>query len=114
VSCKRRQKSITPAAEAQAATSNNLTVSAAAEMLGVSSKLVYKMFATGKLQGHRVESRVVIYRESVQAVIDAGRNGTARTTTEGQQPGPEPARKRRRPAARGPAAPVVTGFRFLP
>jgi excisionase family DNA binding protein len=86
----------------------------AADMLGVSNKLVYKMFSSGKLQGHRAESRVVIYRDSVEAVIAAGRNGQAQTAAGGQQSGSGTARRKRRPAVKRLAASAATGFRFLP
>jgi excisionase family DNA binding protein len=99
----RRTKRRRPGEVAENA-SNNLTVTQAAALLGVSAKLVYKMFDSGKLQGHRVGSRVVIYRDSVGAVIAAGRNspptdasvGPQAGSTEGRQAGAEPAPKKRR------------------
>jgi excisionase family DNA binding protein len=86
----------------------------AADMLGVSNKLVYKMFSSGKLQGHRVESRVVIYRDSVEAVIAAGRNGQSQVAGDGRQPGTDAAPRKRRSATMRRVASAGAGFRFLP
>jgi excisionase family DNA binding protein len=76
--------------------SNNLTVSEAAALLGVSAKLVYKMFDAGKLQGHRVASRVVIYRDSCEAIIAAGRNAPPVDAAAGREPVTATAPKKRR------------------
>jgi hypothetical protein len=57
---------------------------------------------------------VVIYRDSVQAVIDAGRNAPPTDAGAAPQTGAEPAPKKRRRTAKRPTAPAATGFRFLP
>ena len=108
----RRTKRRRPGEVAENA-SNNLTVTEAAALLGVSAKLVYKMFDSGKLQGHRVESRVVISRDSVQAVIAAGRNAPPTDDAAGPQTSAEPAPKKRRRSVKRPATAAATGFRFL-
>jgi excisionase family DNA binding protein len=97
-----------------AAVSNNLTVSEAAALLGVSCKLVYKEFYAGRLQGHRVASRVVIYRDSVEAVIAAGRNAPPAAGGAGPEAPETAPKKARRRAATRRVAPAATGFRFLP
>ena len=94
-----------------------VTVRQAAEALGVSIKLVYKLFHAKRLRGIKVESAVRIDRESLQEYVrrhqntppreddpGAGGNGHARQE-------PEPATGPRRRATRRPTR---AGFVFLP
>ncbi len=101
---KRKPRAMKPAAEP----SGMLTAAEAAAMLGVSAKLVYRLFHRGELEGVKVAGAVRIHRASVDAYLSAHSNKKPAPLVEvpPQQPTPQP--KRRRRTARS------EGFRFLP
>lgn len=50
-----------------------LTVSLAARLLGKSTDTIYRWLEEEKLSGRKIGGRWIIYRDSVQAVWEAGR-----------------------------------------
>jgi excisionase family DNA binding protein len=85
-----------------------LTAAEAAAMLGVSAKLVYKLYHRGDLEGCKVAGAVRIHRASVEAYLAANSNRKPAAPVEVPAPQPTPRVKRRRRSSRS------EGFRFLP
>ena len=74
-----------------------LTAAAAATLLGVSAKLVYKLFRSGELAGVKIAGAMRIHRESVTAYLSAHSNKKPAPP----QPTPAPKRRRRSAASVG-------------
>jgi excisionase family DNA binding protein len=86
-----------------------LTAQQAAERLGVSAKLVYKLFHRRELEGVKIAGAVRIHRASVENYLSSHSNKKPAAPTVAE-PAPIPAArpKRRRRSSRS------EGFRFLP
>jgi excisionase family DNA binding protein len=74
-----------------------LTAAAAATWLGVSAKLIYKLFRSGELAGVKIAGAMRIHRESVTAYLSAHSNKKPAPP----QPTPAPKRRRRSAASVG-------------
>jgi excisionase family DNA binding protein len=75
-------------------------------LLGVSAKLIYRLFHRGELEGVKVAGAVRIHRSSVEAYLSAHSNKKPAPPIEIAPPQPTPRPKRRRRSSES--------FRFLP
>ena len=77
-----------------------LTAAEAAALLGVSAKLVYRLFHRGDLEGCKVAGAVRIHRASVDAYLTSHSNRKPAAPVEVPAPQPTPRTKRRRRSPR--------------
>jgi excisionase family DNA binding protein len=103
---KRKPRAAKPAAEP----SGMMTAAEAAAMLGVSAKLVYKLYHRGELEGVKVAGAVRIHRASVDDYLSKHSNAKPAPPVEVPVTPPQPTQrpKRRRRSA------GAAGFQFLP